>query len=365
MSYINMATQDVLDYYNENNLIPGVELELLKYDTQYLNARFVFGYEWLRERNVDFIWNSPPPGVPVLKTRADKDKYPILSATANIDPEELDNSYVFCVGITPTYEAYTLLDWLAKNDPDFPKDRPARIGGAAWREAYSDIWFKAAEEYCKENPQQYEWVEGYLTDVKFNWDTEIYGLRDCDYVYVPITIHTFAKPYRDAGYKAKFIGTDVHTAFLGMLDATNTWKDVDGMLFVLSEGWYNDKDDPIIDFINELLEENYSEKKIEEIKSSGVGYRAAFRIHMICDIVRKTVENVGADNFDSDALVETAKSWSFDYGDVEGFCNFTQSKRFSQNYYAIYEAQHNPDNPKSWQYLTRIVRDWIPQITEP
>ncbi len=366
LSYMDLSVKDMIDYYNAENTIPGVKLELLSFDTQYNTVRFIPGYEWLRDEGCDLIWNPLPPGVPELQDRADEDEFCIFSATANVEPEELDSSYVFCLAVTPKYEAYTFLDWIAKNDPDFPQGRPAKIGGAAWKEDYSNIWFEAAEEYCNANPDKYEWVEGYLTEVKFSWDAEIHGLKDCDYIYIPTPPQVFIKQYRQAGYKAKFLGSEVHVAFNGMVDRNDAWQDIDGMLLILSGAWYNEENDWLVELINTLLEEkNYSEEKISDILTNGTAYRTAFRIYMICDIIRQTVERVGAENFSTEALVETAKSWSFTYENIEEFSNFTETKRFSQNYYAIYEFSVDQSNPRSWEYVTRVDPDWIPQVTKP
>jgi hypothetical protein len=56
----------------------------------------------------------------------------------------VDGSYVYCVAVAPKYEGYTILDWIAKSDPYFPKDRPARIGGADYSQAYSNLLLEAA-----------------------------------------------------------------------------------------------------------------------------------------------------------------------------------------------------------------------------
>ncbi len=366
MSYVDFSAEDMIEHYNNGNIIPGVELQLLNFDTRYNPGRFMSGYEWLRDQGADLIWNPLPPGVVELKDQANKDKFCIFSATANVEPDELDSSYVFCLAITPAYEAYTLLDWIAKNDPDFPQDRPAKIGGAAWKEAYSNIWFEAAKEYCTAHPDKYEWVQEYLTEVKFSWENEIHGLKNCDYIYVPTPPQVFVKQYREAGYKAKFLGTEIHVAFNGMIDRSNAWEHVDGMLLMLSAGWYNDENDPTTQMINSLFEEkNYSEEKIADILTNGTAYRTIIRIHMMCDIIKQTVERVGAENFSTEVLVETAKSWSFKYGDIEDFSNFTETKRFSQNYYAIYKFDVDQSNPNSWEYVTRVAPDLIPQIIEP
>ncbi len=361
---LDAALNDVVTYYNESDLIPGVELEVIPYDTQYEPARFIPGYEWLREKGADLIWNALPPGVTTLKSRANEDQFPIFSATANVKPEELNGSYVFRLAIAPEYEAYTLLDWIANNDPDFPTDRPAIIGGAAWSEAYSDIWFEAAKAYCAAHPDQYEWEIDYLTHVKFNWETEVEGLKDCDYVYVPTPPQNFVKEYRQAGYTAKFLGTEVHAAFHGMIGKSQLWEEIDGMIFLLSAGWYTD-DEPIMGLVNNILGLYHSEDEANGFRINGGAYRAVMRINHLCEIIQDAVENVGAKNFNTESLIDAAKSWTFNYEEVENFSNFTETKRFSQNYYAVFKVQVDTTNPHTWEYITRADDNWVSQVTNP
>lgn len=47
---VHYVTMDLVDYYNEEGLIPGVKLELVTYDCAYNPARDIPGYEWVRER---------------------------------------------------------------------------------------------------------------------------------------------------------------------------------------------------------------------------------------------------------------------------------------------------------------------------
>ncbi len=368
LQYIDMALEDTVNYYNEKNLIPGVKLEIVKYDTVYDTSKFLTGYEYLlKKKGADVIINFLPPGVPILKSRADRDEMPVFTMTANVEPGELDGSYMYCLALSPTYEAYTFLNWIADNDPDFPEDRPALIGGAAYTEGYSDILFGAAEEYCKAHPDQYKWVEDYQSDFKMIWDFELEGLKDCDYIFTPSPPMSFVKSYREAGYDAKILWTEIHTVFTGMFDKDklDLWDEMDGSYFLLTSGWYNDDNDPVIETVNKVLEEAHSESEAEKIRNSGGSYRTVMRAGMICEIIKETVERVGAENFSSEALAETANSWSFSYGDIEDFCTFTDTKRFSQNYYVVFEVEVDPSNPHSWQYITRASPDPIPQVTDP
>ena len=364
---IGIALDDTVKYYNQENLIPGVELKVVKYDTYYDYSRFLPGYEWVREKGADVVINFLPPGPEILKPRANRDKCPVFTMTAPVRPGELDGSYIYGLATAPTYEAYTLLNWLPDNDPDFPKDRPARIGGTAYAESYSNILYDAAKEYCKAHPEQYTWENDFITDFKFTWDIELEGLKDCDYIFIPAPPMSFVREYREKGYEAKLLWTEVHAPFLGMFNENklDMWDEIDGSYLILSSGWYNDYGDPVSVMINSVLDQNHSEKEAEELRSNGGAYRTVMRADMICDAIKKTVERVGAKKFNSETLTQTLNSWSFRYGDIEDFCTFTDTKRFSQNYYLIFEVQADESNPHTWQYITRVSPDPVPQLTGP
>ena len=105
---VDMAFEDLVRYYNENSLIPGVELEVIKYDSQYDPSRDIPGYEWLRERGADLIFTPAPITPSTLKHRVDSDRVLLFAAAA--DKEGIEPpGYVFNLGIDPEHEAYTLL----------------------------------------------------------------------------------------------------------------------------------------------------------------------------------------------------------------------------------------------------------------
>ncbi|MFC2027720.1 ABC transporter substrate-binding protein [Chloroflexota bacterium] len=364
MANVDQGTKDAVRYYNENNLIPGVELEVLDYDTQTDPERFITGYHWLREKGADLILSFLPPGVPVLMSEANRDQFPMYSGVANVEPEELDGSYVFCLGIAPAEEAYTFVKWIAENHPDFPADRPAKIGGAAWDDTYSNMWFNAAREYCEAHPDQYEWEGGHLAPLgNFTWDAEVEALKDCDYVYIPIIPTTFIKSFRQAGGEGTFISTPASAGFFSMIDQTGLWDEFDGALYILSSKWYNEEG-PIIDFINQLLDDYHSPSEAKDFRSEG-GYRSVKQAQMLCEIIKETIDRVGVENYSTEELVNTTKQWSFDLGEIEDFQNLTETKHFSQNYYTISEIKVDPSK-EVWQYMTSISDPkWIPKVTEP
>ncbi len=345
----------MVNYTNEQNIIPGVELDIESYDGQFDPSKDIPGYEWLRGKGADLIWTPVPPAVETLQTKVNDDQFMLFAAAAN---KELEGGYVFSLGITPEYEAYTLLKWISENDPHFPKDRPARIGGGSWLDGYGIVWFAAAENYAEVHPDQFEWVEGYLNEFSFIWDVEIEGLKDCDYVFVPSPINNFVEGYRRAGYtQAKFLGSDVQTAFLGMVDKAELWDKIDGMLISRSSRWYNEEG-LIIDLTNKLLNEK-NPNSADDIRRMGSGYIAGQSIYLMLEIIKDAVETVGPENFDSQALYDAAISFSFDLDGVEGFATFDETKRYVQNYYGIYEARSDGED------LFRADPEWHEQVFTP
>ena len=358
LSKIDIALKDLVRYSNEEGFIPGVELEVVEYDGQWDPSRSKPGYEWLKNKGADLIWTPMPPAVATLKPMVTADKFPLFAATANIPKEELEGGWAFSLGITPEYECYTLLDWIAQNDSDFPSGRPAKIGGASWEDGYSNIWFESAERYAEAHPDQFTWVRGYLNEFSFIWTEQIEGLKDCDYVFVPTPMHVFVEDYRNAGYdQAKFIGSDVTGAFLGFIDKAELWDEIDGMLFTRSSRWYNEES-MIIDLTNRLLEENRPDDA-ESIRRMGSGYISQQQIYLLLQIIKDAVEEVGAENVDPQAIYDAATSFSFTLDDVEDFASFDETKRYAQNYYAIYEARDEGEN------LFRVDPEWLEQVLTP
>lgn len=157
MGLLTAALEDTARYYTENNLVPGARFKVVTYDSQYDPAKDVPGYEWLKDRGADIIF-SPVAAIAVtLEPRMEEDR--IVLYTVAPHPEAFDPpGWVFAAGNTcANWEAQTLLQWVAENDPDFPRDRPAKIGGAFWNESYGTAILKGAEAYARSHPDQFEW----------------------------------------------------------------------------------------------------------------------------------------------------------------------------------------------------------------
>ncbi|MBT4511799.1 MAG: hypothetical protein HOC20_06285 [Chloroflexi bacterium] len=124
---------------------------------------------------------------------------------------------------------------------------------------------------------------GYLVEPKFMWGTEVEALKDCDFVLPPAPMNRFVKQYRDAGYTAKFIGTDWHIGALNSIDDAGLWDEIDGMLVVRPVQWWNDEGE-ILDLTKSILYE-YRPDQAEEIIQSGAGYLSMQQVYLMFEII--------------------------------------------------------------------------------
>lgn len=354
-SIINYALEDLVEYYNDNDLIPGVELKVITFDGQFDPSRDIPGYEWLRERDADLLVSCVPPVVVSLKRTVDQDEFVMFVASGNLE-DIMPPGYVFSLGIVPQHCAYTLTKWIAESHWNYKKNGPAKIGGAAWTDTFSVKIMEAIEAYAEAHPEQFEFVGSYLSNFSFVWDAEIEALKDCDYVFVPTPMHIFVRDYINAGHETTFIGTDAQAAFMGLIDDGDLWDEIDGMLFVQTTQYWTGEG-PIIDLTRELLFENRADEA-ENIIRSGTGYLTMTQWYQMLEIIKDAVETVGPQNFDSEALYSAATSYSEVLDGIERY-SYGETKRFSPNYFIIQEARAEERN------LFMADPDWLPVEMEP
>lgn len=213
LSVVDMALADTVEYFNEENLIPGVELKVIQYDTMLNPARHIPGYEWLKEKGANLIYAGDPYAVESLKATVDRDGFVIFGSGAQDGLLE-DPGYAFSASIHPANLIYPLLQWIAENDWDYLNDGPAKIGMAGFGGAFEFGLEDGLEAYCTAHPEQFEWAGAYLQMAAITWENEAEALKDCDYVVPPtVFLHMFLKEYANRDGKAKYIGTDNHFAF--------------------------------------------------------------------------------------------------------------------------------------------------------
>lgn len=358
MTVVNTALDDIVRHANDENLIPGVELKVEHYDTQYNPANDIPGYEFLKEKGVDLIVAGLPNTPITLQTRVNDDEMVFLAMSAD-QKSFSPPGYGFSLNSSTGDKTKAILKWVAENDWDYETNGPAEIGIVAWGTSYFTEQEIAAKEYVDAHPEQFEWGGGYFTDISFTFSAEVDATKDFDYLLPPgAAISQFVEQYRQGNGKAKFLMTDAHHPGMGKFTAAGTWDMIDGSYFIVPHRWWGE-DATLTNLAEQLLTEHYGEGRLNEYMGDGGAYIGSFhQLYPLIDMIKDTVENVGTENFSTQALYETLQEFSTDYGGA-GYepWGYSETDRFSYDYETVYMA--DSDN----QTLVRVDEEWF-LITE-
>ncbi len=354
MSVVNAGLEDAVQYYNEQGFIPGVEVKVAKYDNQYDPSREIPGYKFLKEKGADIIIGNMPQTAITLKAFVNDDEM-LLFAMPYTDEGFMPPGYTFSLNVPTQSFGPIMLEWIAENDPDFPADRPAKVGAVNWDEPQSRSVCDGAKAYVEANPDKFEWEGTYLTSRTFTWGPEVDALKDCDYLFPPMAgLASFANEYRKAGYTAKFIGTDGHAAFMGLVDQASLWDELDGMYFGLPYGYWTD-DTEMINLVSQYVRENRD--NADEMIENGTSYLGPFiAFQGMLSILAEAAEEVGAQNLTTQAIYDTAQSFSMEFGGREW--GYSDGKRAAIDSLGIYELSVAEED------LFRVDPEWL-TLVEP
>jgi len=331
--------EDTADYINQHDPIPGVTLKVVHYDARYDPSRDIPGLEWCISKGARVISTPLPSTADTLKAQAERSKVPVFT-WASSDAMVTPPGWVFCNNPQSGRMIKAHLEWISENDPKFlALGRPARIGAAGWQEPYQIDVTKGLEEYCAANSDKFDFVAGFLTPQgTVSWSGEVATLVDCDYVLLPGTgngITTFAKQFRQKGGTATFIDLDAVPAYKGLLLDAVGWDWMDGTLTSTVAGWWTDGLS-LTDLALEIVYQ-YRPDEAQEMIDAGIGYMGGITGNVpFFDIIRKAVEQVGAENFDGQAFYDAAITFSKTY---EGYreWSFTSTKRNLASHVICYE----------------------------
>ena len=336
MAIVDMGLVDIVRYYNDNNLISGVEVIVESYDGMMDPSRDIPGWKWLEERGADVIMAWLPAISTSLQSIADREQIPLFVANTLSELIEVPG-YMFASSVLYEDLTWTLVNWVIDNDWDWQTKGPAKIGAALDEGSNPTPVFNTFKKYAEMYPERMEWVGGYTTQMGlFTWTNEVVALKDCDYIYLPNIFPFFVKDYVNSGYdKAKFLTTDNHTSFIALLDDMGYWPDIDGMINITQSEWWTE-DAEYSNFARELAN-TYRSDMISKIEMNPKGYNSfANGVHVL-ETIKLAAETVGPENVDSQAIFEAAEKLTLEFDGIQRF-SFSETKRTSPDRLAVYEA---------------------------
>lgn len=304
------AVVDVVRYYNDEGLIPGVKLKLATWDTHLDYSRTIPGYDWLKEQGARLIITLIPQDGEILKPFAATDKIPIFAAsvsTAATTPP----GWVFCFSTGSDLQIVTLLKWVSENHWDYSKGIP-KMGFVTEADTAGVEIEKAMREYCQAHPDKFNYVAGALTPVgTMDYTGQVQQLKGCDYIstYSLGGIH-FIHDYRAAGYsRATFLDEQTFPSEEGYLLKDIGWADINGTLTACSSlTWTETEPHAMQDLARQLLQ-RYRPSQAQAIIDEGTGYYSGGVMPTVAGlaILQNAIAAVGgAANLSGQAIYDAA-----------------------------------------------------------
>jgi hypothetical protein len=352
------ALEDIIQYINTENPIPGVKLKLVTYDSQYNPARDIPGYDWCRDKGATVIHTPLPTTAEILKQVGERDKVPVwthAATTPMIEPP----GWVFCSGSLRQADVTCLMSWLSANKWDYQSQgRKPRIGFLGYVESQGVASAKAMREYCQAHPDEFEFVAAINAPMgAMTWAGEVERLKACDFIQLGggfAGMAEFIKEFEAKGYRTTWLGLDDVPSGRGLFVDMLGWELLDGMLTLHPTRWWGDSAS-LVELAENLLNK-YHSNEAQQIISDGAGYIGGFQqIYPMFDILREAIKEVGAKNFDGQAFYNAAIKFKSTY---EGYptLEFTETARYLGTYHTLYEWSASAKD------LVRVT-DWIPPVT--
>ena len=296
--------EDYLRKVSEEDPIPGTRIRLVTYDTHSDTGRVPVGYVWLKGQDVHLM-SASPQDCELLRARFEVDEIPFF-ATATV------GSLLDCEWLVSMYgpvegEIESLMEWIMsnwENYPTKPKIGFVALSGVPFFEAQLDT----VEAMCQEYPDKFDLIGVEMAPTTTTaWAGEILRLADADFIVPGLAgppLASFVKEARQRGYDGRLIGPE--ESFWGtweFIKAGVPAEDLDGILVASYSPWWDDD----VAFVREFRE--YTEKYRSSIEAESrylnVGPINGWAMGMmLVDAVRTAVEEVGAENVDSDAVLD-------------------------------------------------------------
>jgi len=357
MQVMDMALKDLARYYNEQNLIPNVKLEIIEYDTQYEPSRDIPGYEWVMEKGADFVFTGLPTTPLTIKSSVNQDEVVLFSMSGLEDLGD-PPGWVFVLSAAFSDVGESMLNWIAENDWDYKSNGPAKLGMMSWASpAFYEV-LEGFERYVEAHPEQFEWEGKFLEQAgTFIWDVPAAELKNADYVFIPAAgIIPGVKAYSGAGGEGTLLTTEIHIAFLGMLQDAGLVEDYDETLCFIACRWWNE-DAELVNLAKQLLVDYHGQSELEaQMERGGVYMSSLHQIDGVFEAIKQTVEAVGAENFSNQTLHDTLTGFTVNPGEAYKSWGWTETDRFGHDYFRVYEYDADQND------MVSADPDWHPYL---
>ena len=348
-SYSFYGLQDYLDYFNEEDSIPGVTLKLVWVDTATDEVREISAYRRFVER-----------GIPIMITIVDSEKFrpwterDEIPMIAQAQTEGIMYPPCWIYSIYPTWaESYAVwCEWILDN---WEEDRPPKVVVLGPDTVAGPPAIEPARSYVESlgiEMMPSEFVVGYAP---LDTSSELLRIdeRGADYVYILPLWSLAAIVLRDADRlglvgKLQFGGLE-NTQGVKMLEQIGA--SAEGYTGSRTGPWIGETEIPGMKLLHDLRP-----KYGRPVDFAGDEQNGTVTMMVACEVVRRALEEVGYENLDGVAMKEALDSLKdFDCDGIKQI-TYTPEDHRGWNRARIYQVQDGDVVP---------ISDWLeaPMIT--
>jgi hypothetical protein len=221
------------------------------------------------------------------------------------------NPWVFQSGMVVADQYNLALQWLSDHWTNYPT-KP-KIGIVSWDTSYEVPAVAAMKDYMQSHPDKFDLVGSYAQPSgTVSWSGVVRALKGCDYV-CPIFAggtgySTFISQFRDAGGTATFFAGEGLPCWTGLIIPTSGWNSMDGSFDAVTWPWYSYQDCPLATAAKAAVQ-NHSGQTELSLNYAYVSQVIAQAFWY--ELLKATVEEVGAENVDSQAVYNTAINFHY------------------------------------------------------
>lgn len=250
------------EYINAEDPIPGIELEVIEYDTKLDQSEAVAAYTWVREQGAKFLaWTDSTTALTNMES-ANLDKFPIFvcSGTSAVSANP---GYVFCYAPEFGDQVEGFLKWV-EDTWDYGTNGNPKIGFFGWSDhPVGQDHYNGAKDYS-EASTKLDWVEGSAQISYMGTSTwtasQVDSVKDCDYLICGClagAAGNFINEYRGKGYDGQFVFTDSSESYWTIMAGlcSNGLTDLDDSIWISNGGYLRAETYPAITLLKQIIED--------------------------------------------------------------------------------------------------------------
>lgn len=297
--------EDYLKKVDEENLLPGIRLKVITYDTRTDYGRVPVGYSQMKDRGADLLLIPNQGEIEVIATKLAGDKLPAITVSAS--QPLLGHDWVFFMGAALEDQVEVIMKWIVENWDYSGTSRNPKVGHVGTDSLVGASHRAGIDQYLAANPGKVDWLGHKASPVSTtSWAAEITPFMTADYVVISMVgpgTATYIKEARTKGLQAELIsGTSSVPGYWNLIQSAVPANQLNDLYHMHYVPWVGDN--PFAQGVEALIREyrsqSYADAQLNQA-SYQVGY--AWGIWLV-DIIQRAVDAVGLENLDGEAIRE-------------------------------------------------------------